>query len=479
MQWERLLTPQRLGKRAAPEEQDPRSEFTRDNDRIVFSSAFRRMQDKTQVFPLAKSDYVRTRLTHSLEVASVGRSLGMRAAERIRRVCPEAATVVRPDEVGMIVASACLAHDIGNPPFGHAGESAIQEWFSRAPEGREFLSCSGMSAAERADLEAFEGNAQGFRILTRLQYPQQRGGMHLTAAMLATFAKYPGASTAADADGAAIGRHKFSYMQSEADLFEEVAAMTGLLPRSQPAGSATPPAASSAPSPAPSPAPSQATSPAVPLAWHRHPLAFLVEAADDICYHVMDIEDGYKAGVVSYEQLLSLHQPWRDAHIDGRAEQMGTDAQKAEFYRAKTIGKLIDDVVDQFEASLPGMLDGSFDRELVLGIPRSAAFRHFKDVARERVYRHQAVLEIEACGFEVISGLLSAFLGAVEDNAARGEKGQSVRTRTLLHLMPGARGDFATLRPYERALCVTDFVSGMTDTYAVEFYQRIRGITLP
>ncbi|WP_454688298.1 deoxyguanosinetriphosphate triphosphohydrolase [Achromobacter aloeverae] len=450
MQWERLLTPQRLGKRAAPEPQDPRSEFTRDNDRIVFSSAFRRMQDKTQVFPLAKSDYVRTRLTHSLEVASVGRSLGMRAAERIRRVCPDAAAVVRPDEVGMIVASACLAHDIGNPPFGHAGESAIQEWFSRAPEGREFLSCSGMSAAERADLEAFEGNAQGFRILTRLQYPQQRGGMHLTAAMLATFAKYPGASTAADPAGEAVSRHKFGYMQSEADLFEEVAAMTGLPRRPGPVA-----------------------------AWHRHPLAFLVEAADDICYHVMDIEDGYKAGVVSHEQLLALHQPWRDAHIDGRAQAMGTDAQKAEFYRAKTIGKLIDDVVDRFEACLPGMLDGSFDRELMVGIPRAAEFKRFKEVARERVYRHQAVLEIEACGFEVISGLLSAFLGAVEDNAARGEQGQSVRTRTLLHLMPGAHREFAALSPYERALCVTDFVSGMTDTYAVEFYQRIRGISLP
>ncbi len=449
MQWERLLTPQRLGKRAAPEEQDPRSEFTRDNDRIVFSAAFRRMQDKTQVFPLAKSDYVRTRLTHSLEVASVGRSLGMRAAERIRRVCPDAA-VVRPDEVGMIVASACLAHDIGNPPFGHAGESAIQEWFSRAPEGREFLSCSGMSAAERADLRAFEGNAQGFRILTRLQYPQQRGGMHLTAATLATFAKYPGASTATDGEGEAVSRHKFGFMQSEADLFEEVATMAGLPRRPGPA-----------------------------VAWVRHPLAFLVEAADDICYHVMDIEDGYKAGVVAYEQLLSLHQPWRDAHIDGRARAMGTQAQKAEFYRAKTIGKLIDDVVDEFEARLPGMLDGGFDRELMLGIPRATEFKRFKAVARERVYRHQAVLEIEACGFEVISGLLSAFLGAVEDNAARGAKGQSVRTRTLLHLMPGVHEDYATLSPYQRALCVTDFVSGMTDTYAVEFYQRIRGISLP
>ncbi|ALM85776.1 deoxyguanosinetriphosphate triphosphohydrolase [Bordetella sp. N] len=454
MQWDRLLTPQRLGKRAAPMEQDPRSEFTRDNDRIVFSSAFRRMQDKTQVFPLAKSDYVRTRLTHSLEVASVGRSLGMRAAERIRRVCPEAAEVAQPDEVGMIVASACLAHDIGNPPFGHAGESAIQEWFSRVPEGREFLARSDMSEAERRDLEAFEGNAQGFRILTRLQYPQQRGGMHLTAAMLATFAKYPGASTAADKAGAAIGRHKFGYMHSEADLFEEVATMTGLLRR-------------------------QGLDPRAPAAWHRHPLAFLVEAADDICYHVMDIEDGYKAGVVSYEQLLDLHGPWRDDHIDGRARQMGTDAQKAEFYRAKTIGKLIDDVVDRFEACLPGMLDGSFDGELMIGIPRAEAFKRFKEVARLRVYCHQAVLEIEACGFEVISGLLSAFLGAVEDNAERGVQGQSVRTRTLLHLMPGALAEFAALSPYQRALCVTDFVSGMTDTYAVEFYQRIRGISLP
>lgn len=189
MNWDKLLSVKRLGKQNVPNDksQEPRTEFTRDYDRIVFSSAFRRLQDKTQVFPLAKSDYVRTRLTHSMEVASVGRSLGMLAADTIKKKEGCLPFSLVPHDVGTVVAAACLAHDIGNPPFGHAGESAIQEWFAENEE--QYL--SGMPEAQKQDLLKFEGNAHGFRTLSRLQNPDQEGGLQLTSAVLGTFTKYP------------------------------------------------------------------------------------------------------------------------------------------------------------------------------------------------------------------------------------------------------------------------------------------------
>jgi dGTPase len=174
MDWTRLLSTQRLGQETQGKDASPpRTEFSRDYDRLIFSSAFRRLQDKTQVFPLAKSDYVRTRLTHSLEVASVGRSLGMLAAERILRRDSALEGYIVSQDVGTIVATACLAHDIGNPPFGHTGESAIQEWF----ESSAILGRGGINGAERQDLLKFEGNAQGFRTLCTLQQAPQRGGL--------------------------------------------------------------------------------------------------------------------------------------------------------------------------------------------------------------------------------------------------------------------------------------------------------------
>jgi dGTPase len=450
MDWQKLLSARRLGVDAdATPAQDIRSEFVRDYDRLIFSSAFRRLQDKTQVFPLAKSDYVRTRLTHSLEVASVGRSLGFLAGEAIRGTDPSTSGIVDPHDIGAIVSAASLAHDIGNPPFGHAGESAIQEWFGDQREGAKYLPGWAMSTTEEQDFRWFEGNAQGFRTLANTQVPEQRGGMRLTHAILATFTKYPREAAVDQSQAAGISGKKFGFMQSERELFEEIAEDVGLIKKE---GSN--------------------------LAWHRHPLAFLVEAADDICYHIMDVEDGFRAGALSFDELRELHGPWRDDEINTRAEKIGDTQRQAEYFRARTIGKLIGEFVAVFKANLAGIMTGAFDYELAKHIDNAKAFEAFKTIARAKVYNSRPVVEIEACGFEVIAGLLSAFVGAMEDCATNGKQ-CNVRSKTLLRLMPINVEEVAGCTPYERVVQATDFVSGMTDSYAVSLYQRIRGIALP
>jgi dGTPase len=451
MEWPKLLSARRLGKEAsaADAEPPPRTAFTRDYDRIIFSSAFRRLQDKTQVFPLAKNDYVRTRLTHSLEVASVGRSLGIMAAGAIIRGDSALASDVSPHDIGNIVATACLAHDIGNPPFGHSGESAIQEWFATSSEAHRWLAEWQLSAEEKADLLTFEGNAQGFRTLCTLQAPDQRGGLQLTCAVLAAFTKYPRASTVDASQITGISGKKFGFMQAERALFEEVASEVGLIRK-----------------------------PGSGQSWCRHPLAFLVEAADDICYHVMDVEDGFKAGALSFNELYSLHEPWLDAEKLQRAEQIAEEQRKAEYFRAITVNALTRGAAAVFESNLAGLMTGAFDSELTAHMEHAIEFAAFKEVAKRQVYNARQVLEIEACGFEVIAGLLAAFLGAVENKARNADK-PSARARALLGLMPGGNSSLCEFTAYQRAIRVTDFVAGMTDSYAVMLYQRIRGIELP
>lgn len=444
MDWKKLLSTQRLGsqKQHDREQGDPRTDFNRDWDRIIFSSAFRRLQDKTQVFPLAKSDYVRTRLTHSLEVASVGRSLGMQAADVILRKQPDLKDSISAHDIGAIVSTACLAHDIGNPPFGHAGESAIQEWFMGNDSALE-----GLSEQERQDLLMFEGNAQGFRSLTRLQYFPQVGGMQLTSAILGTFTKYPRASAVDEPQLKGISGKKFGFMRSEADLFQELADELGLLRKT---GSS--------------------------MAWHRHPLAFLVEAADDTCYHIMDVEDGFKAGVVSFDELRSLYEPWLTPEQLAKAEKYDNLQRRAEYFRALTVGEVIKEAIEVFDANYDGLMSGAFDDELSSLFQRASQFKAFKDLAIKKVYSARPVIEVEACGFEVIGGLLDAFVNAVQFKAKGGNIGK-VRSRTLLGLLPQRSDD--EISSYEQLLAVTDYVSGMTDSFAVELYQRIRGISLP
>ncbi|MBL8377533.1 MAG: deoxyguanosinetriphosphate triphosphohydrolase [Burkholderiales bacterium] len=444
MDWKKLLSTKRIGRTGAPDDAPPpRTEFTRDYDRIIFSSAFRRLQDKTQVFPLAKSDYVRTRLTHSLEVASVGRSLGMLAADVIERKQPEFKELALPHDIGTIVATACLAHDIGNPPFGHAGESAIQEWFtSRKP-------AEGVSDSERLDVLKFEGNAQGFRTLCSLQQAPQPGGLQLTYAVLGAFTKYPRASVVDEEQRKGISGKKFGFMQSEAKLFETLADEVGLVRK-----------------------------PGTAAAWHRHPLAFLVEAADDICYHVMDVEDGYKAGCLSFEEIEALHRPWLTSTQRDRGLTIAEVGRRAEYFRAVSVNAMVRAIVQAFDDHYDGLMNGTFDEELASNIPLSKELKAFKELAKRKVYSDRRVVEIEACGFEVIAGLLTSFVDAIEIKANDARAGAN-KARTLLGLMPKPLVELNEMNPYERMLFATDFVSGMTDSFAVDLYQRIRGISLP
>ena len=447
MNWRQLLQPRRIGRAlAASAAADPaelRTEFFKDWDRIVFCSAFRRLQDKTQVHPMARTDYVRTRLTHSLEVASVGRSLGMQAGRAIGALDAALRELAAPQDVGAIVAAACLMHDIGNPPFGHAGEAAVREYF--AGPGQPWL--EGLTPAQQADLLRFEGNAQGLRTAVRLQHPDQPGGLQLTWPTLGAFSKYPcDALSGCQADAGAAAR-KFGYMDSERALFAELAEGLGLAERG-------------------------------PGAWQRHPLAFLVEAADDICYGVIDIEDGVKSGHVDFDELLALHAPFIDGTHQQRAQTLRDRQHRAEYLRAVTIGVLVDRTARAFRTHHDALLEGRHPSPLLESIDGAAEFQRFKALAAERLYDERSKLQWQVAGFEIIGWLLQAFCEAVEAAAAPADAAApgGERARMLLRLIPAAERVAAAGTRYERLLRVTDFVAGMTDRYAVDTHRRLRGM---
>ena len=433
MNWNQLLCAERLGRTSQPRPHDPaRSEFRRDSDRLTFSTAFRRLQDKTQVFPLADNDYVRTRLTHSLEVASVGRSLGARVGALVAQ---RHKLAQHGSEFGEIVAAAGLAHDLGNPPFGHSGEDAIRHWFQTSPVAA--VAGVELSAAQRADIERYEGNAQGFRLITRLQMPDNPGGLQLTHATLGAFTKYPRESLGpAELPRGASGK-KFGFYQSEREHFASVAEHCGLLRR-------TPDAAW----------------------WARHPLAFLVEAADDICYRLVDFEDGMRTGHLSYGQV-------RDAFL-------ALIPAPLQILRAVAIGAAIDEATDVFMAHEREILAGRFDQPLIDAGPSRAVWEKIMQRSRKTIYNTARGVEIEAAGFAVLGGLLDDFVAALNDLAAH-EKKAAARSHKLLALVPGqclARQRTAPRDPYVRLLSMLDFISGMTDTYAVALYRKVRGISL-
>ena len=446
MHWPTLLSHHRLGGPPAAGA-GPRSEFQRDFDRVIFSSAFRRLQDKTQVFPLAKNDYVRTRLTHSLEVASVGRTLGVLAGDHVLRRHPEmAATGYSAGDFGAIVAAACLAHDIGNPPFGHAGEAAIQSWFNNSKLGRSVL--MRLAPGERADFERFEGNAQSFRILARLGMPDNAGGMQLTCATLAALAKYPRAAHLPFAAPAGVSTRKHNFFHADRERFEAVAKATGLVPRRARAH-----------------------------CWCRHPLAFLVEAADDISYCVIDVEDAFRAGEVSYAEIEPLYRGIVDDPAAWtKAGAILTDEKRVEYLRARTIDTLVTEAAAAFAAREEAMLEGSFDEELIAVIPHAQTLEAFRALARERVYHSAVVLNLQSPGAAILEELLQAFVGAVEAVVNGSPLAQA---RAILEFLPGqflsADGRPAS-ELYARVLAITDFISGMTDSYAVAVAAKVRAL---
>ncbi len=405
---------------------DGRSPFQQDADRIVFSSAFRRLQNKTQVHPLPHTDFVRTRLTHSMEVASVGRSLGGQVARRL----PDDVLKAHPHlaaDLGDIVAAACLAHDIGNPPFGHTGEQAMQHWFA------DFFGRRGgddLSDAELEDFLRFEGNAQGFRILTRLQMDRNEGGMRLMDATLGAFTKYPCASDARQKPGYS-GRKKHGFMQAEAELFAALAVRLRLEPF------------------------------AGVQAWRRYPLAYLVEAADDICYSIIDVEDGVKLGRIGFSEAEELFLPIIGADLGERYKLRNAD-EKLSTLRSRAIGGLIDACCAAFVAA-------PLEAAVVDATPHRETVKKLKTLAAERVYRWERTVTKELEGIAVIRRLLDLFVGALD------AKPGHVTAERLLDLVPHYRT--ATTR-YQRLLSITDYISGMTDRYAIEMQQQLRDISL-
>ncbi|MEW8335482.1 MAG: deoxyguanosinetriphosphate triphosphohydrolase [Candidatus Thiodiazotropha sp.] len=450
MNWSQLLSHKRLGSRESSTDSTTRTDFQRDLDRIVFSSAFRRMQDKTQIFPLSKIDYVRTRLTHSLESSSVGRSLGTLVGEQI--IARHRLERNEASDFGDICAAACLAHDIGNPPFGHSGEDAIRHWAENGAYGKQRVAV--LHGSQREDFLNFEGNSQGFRVLTRLQNRDNPGGLQLTCATLAAFAKYPRESFIGNGRFQGVSAKKPGFTAEDQTLFTEVAETVGLLRRDP-----------------------------VLAIWHRHPLAFLVEAADDICYRVIDIEDGFRLGHLSFQEAMELFlavlpdSPSRLGRLDG----INGEKEKIEFLRAKVISQAISEILSCFLDHEEAILHGRFDQPLMSQIPHRAEMDRLIEVANDKIYIAPEVIEIETAGFQVISELLERFIPIVDDVAAHGNSARP-RSQMMIRLIPeqfiGAQATPAE-DDYTRLLRLTDFVSGMTDSYAVLLYKKVTGISLP
>lgn len=438
MQWEHLFTPYRIGQ-AAQAEPSVRSEYQRDCDRILFSAAFRRLQDKTQVFPLEKNDYVRTRLTHSLEVSCVGRSLGSSVGEYLLAKYPTLVNMgLHRADVGDIVAAACLAHDIGNPPFGHSGEQAMRDYFT-SNHGADILNALAISDEERADLDHIEGNAQGFRICNYLESPDNKGGLRLTATTLASAAKYP---------TTAYVRTQTPYKKNgiyQADLEDYAEVFTTLdIPQ------------------------------IAPQAWLRHPLSFLMEAADDICYLIVDIEDVYQIGQTPFKTAKDLFVALAGDLVDNaRLDAMRSRSDQLAYLRAKAVGRLVFETVEVFKSVEEDLINGRHSAPLLLSIPSYQRLEALRDYAEEFVYLSRPVMEIQVAGHRVLTGLLDIFCSAVA-SGANGNRYEMM----LLKLLPSRYRRHAET-PYQQLLAVCDYISGMTDSYAVSLYKKLTGISLP
>jgi len=425
--WQPFLSNKRIGssKSATDRLDASRSEFHKDYDRIIFSSAFRRLSDKTQVVPFPKSDYTRQRLTHSLEVSCVGRSLATSVYEMVR---DEIGDLASQGDFEAIVAAACLAHDIGNPPFGHFGEKAIQDWAVEALESPDWAS---LTAAERCDLRLFEGNAQSFRVLTRLQMGNRRGGMRLTAATLGALVKYPRPS-----DASPVVFKKHGFFQDDAELFAEVFETAGRTVDKH-------------------------------GQFSRHPLALLSEAADDICYAIIDLEDGCKADLIAADEALNILEQLHTGCTGSR--EMPT-ADRLSMGRAMSINALVNQSADVFQSHLNSILDGRFRGSLIKQVPSARPYAQAKQVACEQVFNSERVLELEAAGYRAIQGLLE-----ILTTAALAEKPSSfdshIRKLTRLRVED-------QMSAYQKLLVCTDKVSGMTDRYCIELFRKLSGHAL-
>lgn len=441
MDWNQLISAKRLGsknrKNISPEM--VRTEFQRDYDRLIFSSAFRRLQNKTQVFPLPGSVFVHNRLTHSLEVASIGKSLGDMLSARLK----EEKNIDNPAlyNLGTIVSAACLAHDLGNPPFGHSGELSISKYFSSG-EGRKFQ--DKVSAQEWSDLLHFEGNANAFRLLTHKFNGKRSGGFALTYSTLASLIKYPFPSTAFP------DKKKYGFFSSDMESYKIIASELGLKELD-----------------------------AEKFIYARHPLVFLVEAADDIAYQLMDLEDAMKLRILSTEEtealFLNFFDVQKDASFFDMLESVYNDIsdnnERIAFLRANVIGKLIGESLDVFMKNHDEILEGNFQSSLIKSLPELSAnaMNKVSKISVEKIYRNPEVITIELSGYNILGSLISEFVDAVF-------KPQSDYSKKVLSLMP-EQYKCQNDNTYNKIQSVLDFISGMTDLYAQKLYRDINGIS--
>ena len=441
MNWDKLFSTKRLGMEdwASSNKTEDRTQFQRDYDRIIFSSPFRRMQNKTQVFPLPEHIFVHNRLTHSLEVASVGRSLGNLLAEKLLTELTENPLI---SEIGTIVSTACLAHDLGNPPFGHSGEAAISNFFVNGA-GKVFE--SKLTRGEWKDFTHFDGNANAFRILTHQFNGKRPGGFALTYSTLASIVKYPYESVLAQ-------KPKFGFFQSEKEDYLKIANQLGIT-----------------------------SVPGKPDSYFRHPLVYLVEAADDICYQIMDLEDAFKLGILSYQQTKDLYLGFYDTEIEAKQienieatlKRVTDKNEQISYLRAGVIGKLIYESIRIFAENEKEILQGNFHGSLIgaLQNKQAEAMNTVKEISFSKVYAHRSVVEIEIAGYKIIGTLLEEFVGATINP-------KDLYSKKILSLLP-EQYKTESESEYLKIQSVVDFVSGMTDVFALDLYRKIRGISLP
>ena len=441
MNWQQLISNKRFGLEEIHEmRKDDRSEFQRDFDRLIFSAAFRRLQNKTQVFPLPGSIFVHNRLTHSLEVSCVGRSLGDSISNRLLSKHPEL-VATHVSEIGAIVSAACLAHDLGNPPFGHSGEKAISTYFS---EGKGLALKGQLSPMEWEDLTHFEGNANAFRLLTHQFLGRRKGGFVMTYSTLASIVKYPYPSILAGK------KSKFGYFASEMDDYLKIAQELDIK-RLSAEGEA-------------------------PL-YARHPLVYLVEAADDICYQMMDIEDAYKLKLLTPRETKELYQLFLNekqrARVDEVFRLVSDENEQIAYLRATVIGILVKECTKVFMENEDSILEGTFEGTLIKHIDKQLndAYKQCTKVAVEKIYRSRDVLDIELAGFHVISTLLELMIDAVQSP----DKAYS----ELLINRVSSQYDIKAPTLYGKIQAVLDYISGMTDVYALDLYRKIKGNSLP
>ena len=445
MDWNKLLSARRYHPGNTPTmfRSHDRSLFQRDYDRLIFSSPFRRLQNKTQVFPLPGNIFVHNRLTHSLEVACVGRSLGNKIAHYIK----QKEIIENPeilDEIGTIVSTACLAHDLGNPPFGHSGEEAISSFFLDG-EGQYLKKL--LTDQEWADISHFEGNANTFRLLTHSFNGRRPGGYTMTYTTLASIVKYPFESKAS------VKGNKYGFFQSEKAIFKEIADELGIIKLND-----------------------------APIQYVRHPLVYLVEAADDICYQIMDIEDAHKLRILSHDETMKILLNFYDKDEDredlktiSKTFKIVTDKNECvAFLRAGIINKLINACAEIFIQNYDNIMRGTFNGSLIQHLSgcNKTAYDTCTHIAYSRIYHTDIVTQIQIAGFKILATLLKEYSDAVF-------KPETYYARNLLSIMPEQYKVNQDDSIYTKVQTVTDYVSGMTDSYALNLYRKIKGIDLP